>query len=154
MDSERLRVGDAERDEVVSALHEHFAQGRLTRDELDERLTTALLARTVGDLAKVTSDLPAPPTEPERRRRAPEPLPGRHGVPWTGFAPRRYGPPWPGPPMGYRARGRYVHRPPFGVVFLVLFLASVFTGAWVIFPLFVAAGFVILVARHAVRPHR
>ena len=30
MNSEQLRVGDAERDEVTTALHEHFAQGRLT----------------------------------------------------------------------------------------------------------------------------
>ena len=30
-----LRVGDAERDEVVAALREHFAEGRLDREEFD-----------------------------------------------------------------------------------------------------------------------
>ncbi|MFB9838987.1 DUF1707 SHOCT-like domain-containing protein, partial [Actinoallomurus acaciae] len=60
MSAEQLRVGDAERDEVTTALHEHFAQGRLTREELDERLTAALSARTVGDLRAITRDLPGP----------------------------------------------------------------------------------------------
>jgi hypothetical protein len=60
-----LRIGDAERDAVMTALREHFAQGRLTHDELDERLDTALAARTAGDLRRVTADLPGPP--PPRR---------------------------------------------------------------------------------------
>ncbi|MEV7969872.1 DUF1707 domain-containing protein [Sphaerisporangium sp. NPDC088356] len=55
-----LRIGDAERDEVMTALREHFAQGRLTHAELDERLDTALAARTAGDLRQVTADLPGP----------------------------------------------------------------------------------------------
>ncbi len=55
-----LRIGDAERDEVMTALREHFALGRLTHDELDERLDTVLAARTAGDLRKVTADLPGP----------------------------------------------------------------------------------------------
>jgi hypothetical protein len=55
---EHLRIGDAERDAVTSALHEHFAQGRLTRDELDERLSATLSAKTVGDLRPITHDLP------------------------------------------------------------------------------------------------
>jgi hypothetical protein len=52
MNTEQLRVGDAERDEVTTALHEHFAQGRLTRDELDERLTATLSARTSATCAR------------------------------------------------------------------------------------------------------
>lgn len=43
---------------MTSALHEHFAQGRLTRDESDERLTATLSAKTVGDLREATRDLP------------------------------------------------------------------------------------------------
>ncbi len=68
---ERLRVGDAERDEVTSALHEHFAQGRLDREELDERLTATLSARTAGDLREVVRDLPgtATPVRPRTRGR-------------------------------------------------------------------------------------
>src|SRR5690348_6779563 len=53
-----LRIGDAERDAVAAALHEHYAQGRLDREELDERLSAALSAKTVGDLRQVTRDLP------------------------------------------------------------------------------------------------
>src|SRR5688500_15480168 len=55
---EELRIGDAERDETMAALREHYAQGRLTREELDERLDLALTARTAGDLSRVTADLP------------------------------------------------------------------------------------------------
>jgi hypothetical protein len=54
-----LRVGDAERTRVTEALHDHFAEGRLTRDELDERLDATLAAKTYGDLRRVTQDLPA-----------------------------------------------------------------------------------------------
>jgi hypothetical protein len=53
-----LRIGDAERDQVTTALHDHFAAGRLSRDELDERLDSTLSAKTRGDLRKVTWDLP------------------------------------------------------------------------------------------------
>jgi hypothetical protein len=56
-----LRIGDAERDEVMTALREHFAQGRLTHAELDERLDGTLAARTAGDLRRVIADLPVPP---------------------------------------------------------------------------------------------
>ncbi|REE95287.1 DUF1707 SHOCT-like domain-containing protein [Thermomonospora umbrina] len=55
-----LRIGDAERDAVTEALHEHFAKGRLTRDELDARLGAALAAKTEGDLRQIVRDLPGP----------------------------------------------------------------------------------------------
>ncbi|WP_344936185.1 DUF1707 domain-containing protein [Sphaerisporangium flaviroseum] len=55
-----LRIGDAERDEVMAALREHFARGRLTYEELDERLDSTLAARTAGDLRRLTADLPEP----------------------------------------------------------------------------------------------
>ncbi|MCW2919169.1 MAG: hypothetical protein JWN52_7237 [Actinomycetia bacterium] len=56
-----LRVGDTERNELADSLHEHFVQGRLNREELDERLAAALTAKTVGDLRAVSRDLPKPP---------------------------------------------------------------------------------------------
>lgn len=57
-----VRVSDAERDSVAAQLREHYAQGRITLDELNERLDRAFASRTRTDLNAVTSDLPyAPP---------------------------------------------------------------------------------------------
>jgi DNA-binding MarR family transcriptional regulator len=53
-----LRVGDADRDAAAAALAEHFAQGRLTFDELDARLGAALAATTYGEISQATWDLP------------------------------------------------------------------------------------------------
>jgi hypothetical protein len=53
-----LRVSDAERDAVVRTLGDHAAVGRLTLDELEERSGRALAAKTRGELATLTSDLP------------------------------------------------------------------------------------------------
>jgi hypothetical protein len=53
-----IRVGDAERDEVARQLREHYAAGRLTSEEFEERLGACLAARTGGDLARLTADLP------------------------------------------------------------------------------------------------
>jgi hypothetical protein len=57
---DRIRVSDADRERVTARLREHFAEGRLTREELDERITAALNAKTVGDLRQVMTDLPEP----------------------------------------------------------------------------------------------
>lgn len=53
-----LRVSDADRDAAAAALGEHFAQGRLTADELHARLDLALAAVTRRDITRVTQDLP------------------------------------------------------------------------------------------------
>jgi hypothetical protein len=53
-----VRVGDAERDAVATQLREHYADGRLTLDELNERLDQAFASRTRADLNTVTRDLP------------------------------------------------------------------------------------------------
>jgi hypothetical protein len=58
--SDRIRVSDADREQVTARLREHFAEGRLSRDELDERITAALNAKTAGDLRRVMVDLPEP----------------------------------------------------------------------------------------------
>jgi hypothetical protein len=54
-----LRASDADRDVVLAELGEHFQAGRLTADELEERTGQALQARTFGDLAPLTADLPS-----------------------------------------------------------------------------------------------
>ena len=53
-----LRIGDQERDDAVASLGDHFAAGRLSRDELDERIDRAMQARFEGDLAPLFADLP------------------------------------------------------------------------------------------------
>ena len=100
-----LRVSDAERDAAAAELREHYAAGRLSLDELNERISQAFAARTRGDLSAVTHDLPSlrpggtalpgsgqPPsagagwTGPDRERG-----PGWHQGPGSG-GPGRHGP--------------------------------------------------------------
>jgi hypothetical protein len=52
-----FRASHADRDRVIDLLKAAFAQGRLTKDELDERLGQALAARTYAELAALTADL-------------------------------------------------------------------------------------------------
>jgi hypothetical protein len=53
-----IRVGDAEREAVAAQLREHYGDGRLTLDELNERLDQTFAARTYAELNAVTTDLP------------------------------------------------------------------------------------------------
>lgn len=57
-----LRASDDDRNRVVAALHQHTAAGRLTLDEFSDRAGAVWTARTLGDLAALTRDLPALPT--------------------------------------------------------------------------------------------
>ncbi len=67
-----LRIGDTERDATVDQLNQHFAAGRLTALEREERTTRALTARTARDLAALLADLPRLDGDsPPRRRRLP-----------------------------------------------------------------------------------
>ena len=50
---DRFPTSDADRDRAASMLRDHFAAGRLIAEELDERLTAALNAKTFGDLRRV-----------------------------------------------------------------------------------------------------
>ena len=54
-----MRVSDAEREAAAAELREHFASGRLTQDELDERLTAVFAAKTRADLNAPFTDLPS-----------------------------------------------------------------------------------------------
>ena len=53
-----LRIGDAERHDVTEILRRAAGEGRITLDELDERLEAAYAARTYADLVPLTADLP------------------------------------------------------------------------------------------------
>jgi hypothetical protein len=57
-DRGRMRVSDADREQAANVLREAAGQGRLSMDELDERLELAYAAKTYADLAAVTHDLP------------------------------------------------------------------------------------------------
>lgn len=73
----QLRASDAERETVIDRLRIHAGDGRLTPEELEERIDEAYAARTRGQLAEVLRELPAvarPPDGPSgsaRRRRSP-----------------------------------------------------------------------------------
>jgi hypothetical protein len=101
-----IRIGDAERDAVAVALHDHFAAGRLSWEELDERLDATLAAKTRGDLRGTVRDLPEPTGLP----RPPEPA-RRHGRPWGHHRP---------------AWGHRPHFPMFPLL-LGVFLVTAFT---------------------------
>jgi hypothetical protein len=53
-----MRASDADREQVIDVLKAAFAQGRLTKDELDARVGQGLASRTYADLDALTSDIP------------------------------------------------------------------------------------------------
>jgi len=53
-----LRVSDTDREATAASLREHFALGRLSQEEFNQRLNAAFAAVTQRDLDAVTSDLP------------------------------------------------------------------------------------------------
>jgi hypothetical protein len=55
-----VRLSDAERDHVVARLRAAAGDGRLTLDEMEERVGEVYRARTAGDLVPLTADLPVP----------------------------------------------------------------------------------------------
>ncbi len=63
-----LRASDADRERTATLLREHTGDGRLTPEELSDRLDAAYAARTVAELDALTSDLPATPAPPARPR--------------------------------------------------------------------------------------
>ena len=76
-----LRASDADRELVVERVERHWHEGRLTQEEMEDRVGRALSARTLGDLRGVLRDLPEPPPPLlERLRRSLprllSPLPG------------------------------------------------------------------------------
>jgi hypothetical protein len=95
-----LRVSDAERDGTAAELREHYAAGRLSLDELNERISQAFAAKTRGDLDAVMHDLPSL-------------RPGGTAIP--GYAPPGAGQP-PSAGAGWtgqdRGRGPWSHQDP------------------------------------------
>lgn len=68
--ADELRVSDEQRDGAVEQLREHFTAGRLTEDELSDRVQAAYGAKTSGELQSLMNDLPALPLSPAQLRAA------------------------------------------------------------------------------------
>lgn len=61
-----VRASDAERDRAEARLKHHYAVGRLTLPELEERVGAAYGARTRGQLDALLEDLPSEAAESTR----------------------------------------------------------------------------------------
>jgi hypothetical protein len=77
----RVRIGDAERDEVINALQEHLSAGRLDVDEYEQRAERVFAARYAADLDEVLLDLPPTQAEQQHRQKA------RRPPQWQGWLP-------------------------------------------------------------------
>ncbi|MFZ0090302.1 MAG: DUF1707 domain-containing protein [Solirubrobacteraceae bacterium] len=58
MQNPNLRASDADRDATADRLRQHHTDGRIDQDEFQERLDRCFAAKTVGELAELTRDLP------------------------------------------------------------------------------------------------
>jgi hypothetical protein len=116
-----VRVGDADREATAAQLREHYADGRLTLEELNERLDQTFAAKTKADLNTVVRDLPQTAA------------PGSGGYGQTGWQPG-----WQGPmatrPADYRRdqgagqgsrRPFTVFAPLMGLVWVFVILGAV-----------------------------
>ena len=128
-----VRVGDADRDAVAAQLREHYADGRLTLEELNERLDQAFAAKTKADLNTVMYDLPQAARPAAGGPAAGLPYGGTawQGSAWPGpMAPRPgqdYGHGWAGSQGNQRSCGPgHAFAPLMGLVWLCLILGSVF----------------------------
>jgi len=66
--SPEVRVSDAERERAAQEIREHYAAGRLTEEELSDRVSAVYRARTEEELRALRADLPQLPVAPEQRR--------------------------------------------------------------------------------------
>ena len=87
-DRRHLRVSDADREQSADLLRQAAGDGRITLEELDQRLEAAYAARTYGDLTEVTADLPAAGEAPPGPQTAPGTFPAARigGEPGSGMS--------------------------------------------------------------------
>jgi hypothetical protein len=76
-----MRASDDDREQVVAELKAHCAAGRLTLDELPDRVERAYAAATLGELTELTRDLPQRAPQATRREPAPAPSGNRPRIP-------------------------------------------------------------------------
>jgi hypothetical protein len=72
-----MRASPADREQVISTLQAAFLEGRLTKEEFEERVGRALTSRTYSDLGRLTKDLPGPPPGHPFPRLPPPAVPAR-----------------------------------------------------------------------------
>ena len=113
-DLSRMRISDADRSEVIDILQRATAEGRLDLDELDDRVSSALAARTWSDVDPLIDDLPVP-VEPEADDEDDEPPATTNALSIAAAATLVFG--------GAGALGSFV-TPPWGA--LIGFLSAVF----------------------------
>src|SRR3954471_22473570 len=63
-----LRGSHDDRDPAAGAIREHFAAGRLTAEEVDQRIQAVYAAGTQAELRRVQRDLPLLPPSPQEQR--------------------------------------------------------------------------------------
>jgi Domain of unknown function (DUF1707) len=63
-----MRASHADREHVIDTLKIAFVQGRLTKDELDQRVGQAFASKTYAELTALSADLPAGPGRPVRAK--------------------------------------------------------------------------------------
>ena len=63
-----LRASDEQRERAAQEIREHFAAGRLSDDELSDRVQAAYSARTERDLTALLADLPKLPATPAQHK--------------------------------------------------------------------------------------
>jgi hypothetical protein len=114
--NDRMRIADSDRDRAAAQLRDYYAEGRLTSEELDERVTAALSAKTAGDLRRLMADLPSQ-------------APAAGGPPYGAqpWGRQRPVPPW----AGRRRRGPRL----LPILLLLLVAAILLPGGWVFFAL-------------------
>ena len=120
-----VRIGDADREAIAAQLREHYADGRLTLDELNERLDQTFAAKIKADLDVVMRDLPH-----VARPLTDAPAVGFGNTAWQGQA-------WPGPTgrsdWDYgNESGRRYGRAAFAPLLVLMWVALIF-GAVTLF---------------------
>ena len=78
-----IRASDAEREYVVDVLRAHCSEGRIDLDEFSERINRVYAARTIGELADITSDLPVPTSQSGMATAGDDTSRTRKAVRWT-----------------------------------------------------------------------
>jgi hypothetical protein len=112
-----LRASDADREATADRLRQHHTDGRIDQDEFQERLDRCFAAKTVGELAELTRDLPS---DTSRRGSGPR----------SSFG-----------PLGWLRMIPIV--PIILAIIAIHLIVGVVSGLWILIPLFFLARFAI-----------